>query len=330
MKSFCSLFKKDLKLLVSGKFFLMSIGFLFLYTLYVNLGYVRIMDAGIYNVYLYDPVGTQKTISPSVHKISTKEEFDGALLNDTNSVGIDVGTGEPELVFYRGAEGMDRHRADYASALMYPSESLHAEVIGCNTPEQKARKEITCELLFFEIAAVGFLGIASVLFKEKGMGVIRVHAVLPIRRNLFLLSKLTVFLLSDLVFAVLLTALNVGLADMAAILPAVLLQTMILSVIMALTGLICALLLKDFRQFTLLYLLITIFAATPVFMAANTTVKPEWIRYHPFYHIYMGLKNAYFGMPVDNLLYYAGCMAAIMALFAGAWYVFHREVEKEG
>ena len=35
-----------------------------------------------------------------------------------------------------------------------------------------ARKEITCELLFFEIAAVGFLGIASVLFQEKSMGII--------------------------------------------------------------------------------------------------------------------------------------------------------------
>ncbi len=33
---------------------------------------------------------------------------------------------------------------------------------------------MSCELLFIEITAVGFLGIASVLFKEKQMGVIRV------------------------------------------------------------------------------------------------------------------------------------------------------------
>ena len=38
---------------------------------------------------------------------------------------------------------------------------------------------------------------------------------------------------------------------MMTILPTVLFQTAILSVIMALTGLICSLLLKDFRQFTL-------------------------------------------------------------------------------
>ena len=50
------------------------------------------------------------------------------------------------------------------------------------------------------------------------MGVIRVHAILPVRKDLFLLSKLAVFLLSDLAFAVLLTLLNVGLNDGAAVL----------------------------------------------------------------------------------------------------------------
>lgn len=330
MKGFGSLIKKDIRLLVSGKFFLMSIGFLIVYTLYVNLGYVRLMDVGMYHVYLYDPQGTQETISPSVYTVPTKEEFDAVLLSDTNSVGIDVAAGTPEIVFYKGAKGMDRHRADYALSLMRPSERSDAEVVGYHTPEQKARKEITCELLFFEIVAVGFLGIASVLFKEKGMGVIRIHAVLPVPGNLFLLSKLTVFLLSDLVFTVLLTVLNVGWSDMMMILPAVLLQTAILSVIMALTGLICSLLLKDFRQFTLMYLLITIFAATPVFMAANTPVKPEWIRYHPFYYIYMELKNAYFGMTSNHPLYYVSCIAAVAVLFAGAWNAFRREVRKEG
>ena len=203
-------------------------------------------------------------------------------------------------------------------------------MIGCHTPEQKARKEITCELLFFEIAAVGFLGIAAVLFKEKSMGVIRVHAILPLQKNLFILSKLAIFLLSDLAFAILLTVLNVGLADTASILPAVLLQTALLSLIMALTGLVCALLLKDFRQFTLAYLFIAIFVATPVFLSANTAVKLDWISFHPFYHIYMGLKNAYFGTPSHRVVYYLGCLAAIAVLLAGVQRVFQREMGKEG
>ncbi len=328
-KGFCALFKKDCRMLVSGKFFLMAIGFLVLYTAYVNLGYIRFMQMPPYNVYLYDPTGTQTKKSPLVQIVYSMEEMDTALLSDANGVGLDASAGEVRVVLYKGAEHVDRHRADYALSLLWPSASPAPEVLGTNTPEQKARKEITCELLFFELAAVGFLGIAAVLFKEKGMGVIRVHAILPVRKDLFLLSKLAVFLLSDLAFAVLLTLLNVGLNDGAAVLPAVLLQTAILSLMMALVGLLCALLLKDFRQFTLAYLVIAIFAATPVFLSANTSIKLDWIGYHPFYHVYMGLKNAYFGTDISPA-YYAGAAGVIALLFLVVRLAFHREIGKEG
>ena len=328
-KGFCALFKKDCRMLVSGKFFLMAIGFLALYTAYVNLGYIRFMQMPPYNVYLYDPTGTQTEKSPLVQIVSSMEDMDAALLSDANGVGLDASAGEVRVVLYKGAEHVDRHRADYALSLLRPSVSRTSEVLGTNTPEQKARKEITCELLFFELAAVGFLGIAAVLFKEKGMGVIRVHAILPVQKDFFLLSKLAVFLLSDLAFAMLLTLLNVGLADGVAVLPAVLLQTAILSLMMALVGLLCALLLKDFRQFTLAYLVIAIFAATPVFLSANTSIKFDWIGYHPFYHVYMGLKSAYFGTDI-SLAYYVGAVGIIVLLFLVVRLAFHREIGKEG
>ena len=328
-KGFCALFKKDCRMLASGKFFLMAIGFLALYTAYVNLGYIHFMQMEPYNVYLYDPAETQGYKSALVQTVPSMEAMDTALLSDANGVGLDASAGDVRVVLYKGAEHIDHHRADYALSLLQPSVSLSPEVLGTNTPEQKARKEITCELLFFELAAVGFLGIAAVLFKEKGMGVIRVHAILPLQKDLFLLSKLAVFLLSDLVFAVLLTLLNTGLADGAAVLPAVLLQTAILSLMMALVGLLCALLLKDFRQFTLAYLVIAIFAATPVFLSANTSVKFDWIHYHPFYHVYMGLKNAYFGTVISPV-YYVGAVGAIVLLFLAVRLAFHREIGKEG
>ena len=328
-EGFCALFKKDCRMLASGKFFLMAAGFLALYTAYVNLGYIRFMQMPPYNVYLYDPAGTQTEVSSLVHAVASLEAMDAALLSDTNGVGLDASAEAVRVVLYAGAEHVDHHRADYALSLLRPSAGSAPEIIGTNTPEQKARKEITCELLFFELAAVGFLGIAAVLFQEKGMGVIRVHAILPLQKNLFLLSKLMVFLLSDLAFAVLLTLLNVGLADGAALLPAVLLQTAILSLMMALAGLLCALLLKDFRQFTLAYLIIAIFAATPVFLSANTSVKFDWIDYHPFYHVYMGLKNAYFGVAA-SLVYYIGSVCAIALLFLAVQLAFRREMGKEG
>lgn len=328
-KSFCALFKKDCRILASGRFFLMAIGFLALYTAYVNLGYIRFMQMDPYNVYLYDPAGTQTEKSPSVQTVSSMEDMDAALSADVNGVGLDASDEDIQVVLYAGTEHADHHRSDYALSLLRPSAVRTPEILGANTPKQKARKEITCELLFFELAAVGFLGIASVLFKEKSMGIIRVHAILPLQKNLFLLSKLAVFLLSDLVFAVLLTLLNVGFADGAAVLPAVLLQTTILSLIMALLGLLCALLLKDFRQFTLAYLVIAIFASTPVFLSANTSVKFDWIGYHPFYHVYMGLKNAYFET-ANSPIYYAGAVGMIMLLFLVVQFAFHREIGKEG
>ena len=112
--------------------------------------------------------------------------------------------------------------------------------------------------------------------------------------------------------------------------PAILLQTAILSLIMALTGFGCTMLLKDFRQFSLAYLVIALLASTPVFLAANTSIKMTWILYHPFYHVYMGLKNAFFGVTVASPVYYICAVCAIILLFGIASAAFRREMGKEG
>lgn len=329
-KNFCSLFKKDCQMMLAGKFFLVAFGSLIIYTLFINFGYVNFMNAKLYNVYLFDPQGTQQGISELIYQVTSLEELNKALSTDANAVGIDASSGTPSVIFYFGSEKADHHRIDYASSLLRQDNQYTARIVGTNTPEQKQRKEMTCELLFIEIIAVGFLGIASVLFKEKQMGVIRVHAILPFHKRLFIASKIMVFLLSDLFFAALMTVLNVGFHDAIDILPDVLMQTTILSLIMALTGFGCTMLLKDFRQFSLAYLVIAIFAATPVFLSANTSVKMAWIDWHPFYHVYMGLKNAYFGMPVTNPVYYLVFACGIAILFQIVQKVFRKEMGREG
>ena len=208
-------------------------------------------------------------------------------------------------------------------------ENYTAETVGNYTTETKQRREITCELVFIEIVAVGFLGIASALFKEKQMGVIRVHAIMPLQKSLFVCSKIILFLLTDLIFATLMVLLNVGL-DGVAVLPGVLVQTAILSLIMALAGFGCTMILRDFKQFSLAYLVIALFAATPVFLAANTSVKMAWIDYHPFYHVYMGLKNAFFGITTINPVYYIGAISAILLLFIFVEAAFRKEMGREG
>lgn len=329
-KSFCSLIKKDCQVMMSGKFFLVAFGSLLLYTVFINFGYINFMNDELYHVYLYDPQETQKEVSELIYSVASLDELNDVLAADTGGVGIDASSGTPNVIFYFGSEKADNHRADYALSLLRSDAGHAAKTIGANTRERKLRKEMSCELLFIEIAAVGFLGIASVLFKEKQMGVIRVHAVLPFKKNLFVLSKIAVFLLSDLVFAALMTVFNVGFPDTIHILPAVLVQTAILSLIMALVGFGCTMLLHDLKQFSLVYLVIAVFAATPVFLSANTSVKMAWIDWHPFYQVYMGLKNAYFGTPVTNPIYYGGSACGIAVLFMLVQSVFRKAMGKEG
>ena len=47
------------QMMIAGKFFLVAFGSLIIYTLFINYGYVHYMNAELYNVYLYDPQGTQ-------------------------------------------------------------------------------------------------------------------------------------------------------------------------------------------------------------------------------------------------------------------------------
>ena len=333
MKYLSFLIKKDCRMMVSGKFFLVAFGSLLLYTLFIHFGYLNFMgdNANSYNVYLYDPAGTYTQVPPMIHSVTSREELDEALAGDASGgVGIHVKDGNPNIVLYAGTEKVDRHRADYAFSLLYSGRDYKPETVGQNTPEMKQRREITCELLFIEIAAVGFLGIASVLFKEKQMGVIRVHAIMPLKRRLFVFSKIVLFLLTDLAFAALMTLLNVGFTEAGDVLFAILIQTGILSLVMSLAGFGCAMLLKDFKQFSLAYLVITLLTATPVFLSANTAIKMDWIIYHPFYHVYMGLKNAFFGTPVTNPVYYICVVCVIILLFGIATMAFHKEMRREG
>ena len=332
-KSLYSLFKKDCRMMASGKFFFVALGSLLLYTLFINFGYVKFMDANanIYNVYLYDPKETLGQVSPLVYPVDSLKELNEALAMDAGSgVGISITSGKPDVILYKGAEQADCHRVDYALSLLHLTDEYTPEIVGSNTLEMKQRREITCELLFIEIVAVGFLGIASVLFKEKQMGVIRVHAIMPLKKNLFLFSKIFLFLLTDLVFAALMALFNIGFAEAGKILPVVLVQTAILSLIMTLSGFGCTMVLKDFKQFSLAYLVIALFAATPVFLSANTSIKMSWINWHPFYHVYMGLKNAFFGTPVTSPAYYICAVCAIILLCGIVGAVFRKEMGKEG
>ena len=218
--------------MLSSKFLLLALGSLILYSCYINYIYVG-LDQDIYPVYLYDPLHTQEVVSSEIMIVDSTEELQ-ANIEDGYAVGINAFSGTPEIVMVSSnIRSVDHYRAAYAFSLLSPANSVAAERIGADSKEMKSRREITCEFLFFELAAVGFLGLASTLFKERQMGMIRVHGVLPVSRTAFILSKLILFLLSDLIFSALLTVINLGVAEGLSVLPHVCLQAGILSLLMA-------------------------------------------------------------------------------------------------
>ena len=168
------------------------------------------------------------------------------------------------------------------------------------------------------------------LLKEKQLGVIRIHGILPVNRAMFILSKLLLLLISDLLFTVLLTIVNLGIPYALDVLPNVLLQAGILSLIMALIGFLCAIRLPDFKQFSLFYLVLAIFVITPVFIAGQTGITWEWIVYHPMYHLFKSMKSAYFSMSVAQIPYYLICIGTIILLFLLAYQTLNNEMSKEG
>lgn len=328
-KNFFSLLKKDFKLMRSGKFFLLALGSLVLYSCYINFVYVK-LDQKIYPVYVYDPQNRQSVTSEYVTKADSRKALEAACA-DQYAVGIDFSRDVPEVYLLScGIETIDHCRMTWGEAVLRGNMSGRADTIGTNNKEMKNRREITAEFLFFELSAVGFLGLASMLFKEKQMGVIRVHGILPVRRSMFIFSKLLLLLGADLLFAALLTILNLGFSYALEVLPAVLLQAGILSLIMALVGFLCAVRLPDFKQFSLFYLVLAIFVTTPVFLAGQTGAAREWIVYHPMYHLFAAMKSAYFSAPTAGIPYYLICSGAVMLLFLLACRTLNREMTKEG
>ncbi|MDE5696952.1 MAG: ABC transporter permease [Lachnospiraceae bacterium] len=329
-KGFAHLLKKDIGLMVSGKFFLLALLSLILYSCYINLVYVN-LDQGTYRVYLYDPQKMYTGQSAFIMTVNSRQELEN-FCSDGVSVGIDVSGDAPEIyLLSSGTATADHYRGLWGRAVLTGLEAEEeTEIVGAYDKEQKSRREITAEFLFFELSAVGFLGLASIVFKEKQMGVIRVHSVLPVHKAAFILSKLSVFFVSDLIFAVLLTWLNVGIADSFMILPAILVQAGILSLVMALTGFLCAVWLPDFKQFSLFYLILAVFVTTPVFLAGQTGVARDWIVFHPIYHLFAAMKSAYFGVRTFSVLYYFVCIGSIVLLFYAAYRILAREMAKEG
>ena len=161
-RGFSHLLKKDFRLMVSGKFFLLALLSLFLYSCYINFVFVN-LDQEMYPVYLYDPQDKLPVNREYVTKLDSREALEAAC-KDQYSVGIDFSRDAPEVYLLScGRETIDHYRMTWGEAILHGNADGHADRIGPYNKEMKNRREITAEFLFFELSAVGFLGLASML-----------------------------------------------------------------------------------------------------------------------------------------------------------------------
>ncbi len=314
VKQFCLLVKKDIKLMISCKFFIMVLCSLILYSCYINFIYAK-TDNEPYKIYLYDPMDIVNDKSYNVYDVYSKDSL-MEVIDEENNIAVDYSKSTAEIILYEtGNKGVDNFKVYLTLAQFSENNIYESELIGSNNHEFKLRKEMACEVMFFEIVAVGFIGIASILFKEKQMGVMHVYGVMPIKRDLFIISKLFVFLMSDIIFAFGLILINIGISQTVSIFFKVLPHITVLSIIMILLGFFFVMLYKNFKQFGFAYAFIIILMTSPIYLAANTPITWNWINYYPIYHLFMFMKNAFFGINSNSLFYFLICIAAIVILF---------------
>ena len=130
--------------MVSGKFFLLALASLLLYSCYINFVYVN-LDQDIYPVCLYDPQSKQPLISEYVTKVDTREALETAC-SDRYSIGFDLSGESPELyMLSSGSDVTDHYRSIWGETVLAGNTDGQARLIGTNNKEMKNRREITAD-----------------------------------------------------------------------------------------------------------------------------------------------------------------------------------------
>lgn len=326
MIKFWNLFVKDTRLMLSSKFLLVLIGSLVIYSLYINLIY-SVQDIQPSPILIYDPM--ERAMGEDLVFVDSKDELaDGIEAND-KVIAVDYSLNTPVVSMIQSEnEKVDKFTEEYVvSRVQGQGDATDLKYIGELDREAKLRREMTCEVLFFELIAVIFLGVTSLLFKEKSMGTIKVFGTVPANEMMFILSKTLLFLLINILFTIALCLINVD--DAIKISLRGLPHVIIISIMMSMLSHICVFTFKDFRQFGFAYAFIVIFLTAPVFLAANTAITWNWIEYYPIYILYMNLKSAFFNMPNGNIVYYGISILILVGLAYIVKGLMKRELAKE-
>lgn len=325
---FSSLLKKDLRLVVQSKFYLIIIGSLLVYSLYINFVYVK-TDIDNYPVYVYNRTEDQLGLNAdNIKHVHDDEEFYQLLESDKESIGILVDSpGIKIIISESGSKKTDNLKQLYAQDIIQNDRSeISPEIIGLENFKLKKRIEMVSVIVFFEITTISFLGIAALFFQEKKLGVLKVYGVLPASKLLFIFSKVLIFFLLEIFFVTFINWINLEFFYSWQVSLNLVLQVAILSPMMVLLGFFFSLIYKNFKQFVYAYTVIIIAMTSPVFLFVNTQFEWSGIKYFPTYHLYSNLSQAYFNNLSPQISYYLFCIFSLSLLCWVDYKLFNREL----
>ncbi|WP_066500518.1 ABC transporter permease [Abyssisolibacter fermentans] len=333
LKQFTVLLKKDVQLVIRHKFILIMIASIIVYSLYINFVYIS-KGGDTTNTYVLLENQYQMVVSENekLTIVKSEEALYDALKTDTDGVGIRVNeSGNPySILLYHVSDKSDKNKALYSlNKLManYDSE-VPITYLEKGNLELKQRSTMTSVIVFFEITAISFLGVASLFFKEKSMGVIKVYGILPGSKLLYIASKVLLFLFLEIIFVVTMCFINIGVEYSLSILPEIILQVILLSPIMVMLGFLFSVIYNNFKQFIFAYTVIVVLVTSPVFLFVTSSLDWKGIYILPTYYAFSALYNVFMKKPDSILSYALICMIVILGLTIINYRLMKREIER--
>ncbi|AKL95758.1 ABC-2 family transporter protein [Clostridium aceticum] len=172
-------------------------------------------------------------------------------------------------------------------------------------------------LLVFEVLVLGFLLVAVFLFQEKSDNVIRAYRITPGGTHLYILSKVTAFLILGFIYAfaivVFTFGMNFSLLDFV-------LLTLLGFVLYTLLGLIVAVFFEDISGWFVIGIVVLTLNMAPALSHQFPSFTPGFMAWIPSYHIIFGYHEILFSTDKNlsslyTLLFIQNLVAYILCYF---------------
>ncbi|MCM1989366.1 ABC transporter permease [Oceanirhabdus seepicola] len=330
-KQLLAIIKNDLKIIFKSKMIFVMIGSLIVYSFYIGFIYSKV-DIEPYSIYVYDENSVDVFTQNNIFSVASEDELYKKLDSDKEGIGIlDIGSESKIILKDSGDAKVNNMKKLYANNLLEGNNTdVNVEVLKQENLEIKRRLEMTSVVVFFEITAISFLSIAAIFFKEKEMGVLNVYSIMPIHKILLILSKILVFTSIEIIFATILSIINIDYGVFSKVFGDVIIQILLLAPIMVTLGYIFSLIYKNFKQFIFAYIIIVILFTSPVFLFVSSPINWSGIKFFPTYYLFNNLYNAFFNNLIFNPYYYI-CWGIILGmLFVINVKLINREMIREG